>query len=287
MSYEQPYAALSDSIIERHKQWKEGRSVNSELEVVFLHSRKMEQEFSGCFEGLTDAKKLLQSGIKRPILMLGLAEIGWVKNTACGFLPEGSNALKVLDWPGLYYLQYGDLLERLDVAFETAQAGVDSPVPQEMIQDRKPLCEALSDLHHLMIKNKKNALSLRKSDYWKACRGEQSISEYYLTSQPAFDKAGRDKLERLWALNYLAQKFFPQSNGLKELKCSIKGFKKEWKSFRKANDTIAASTTDFLKMKKCIRDALDKIDNLDTALGIVEEKVRELQRALECGKQRS
>lgn len=255
------------------------------MQVIFLHFRKIEEKFSGPFDGLTDAQMLLLGGVRQPILMLGLAEIDWVRRTASKFLPKDSNALKVLDWQGLAYLRYEDLPERLDAAFEAAHAGLDSPVPQGVIQDRKPLCDALSSLHHFMIKNKKGALPLRKASYREVSCGEQPINTLDLDPKPAFSTAWLEKLGRLWALDDLAREISPQSNGLEELKCAIIRFEQEWEKFQNANGAISDSTDS--SKEKCIDDALDKIDKLDTALGVVGEKIEELQHTLECVKQRS
>lgn len=285
MSYEQPYAELSSFIIKCHEQWKKEKKTTSELKVIFLHSREKEQEFSGSFDGLTYAQMLLQHGVKQPILMLGLAEIDWIRRTASKLLPKDSNALKVLDWQGLAYLRYEDLPECLDEAFEAAHTGVNSSLPQGVIQDRKPLCDALSSLHHFMIKNKKGALPLRKASYREVSCGEQPINILDLDPKPAFSTAWLEKLGRLWALDDLAREISPQSNGLEELKCAIIRFEQEWEKFQNANGAISDSTDS--SKEKCIDDALDKIDKLDTALGVVGEKIEELQHTLECVKQRS
>ena len=231
------------------------------------------------FGALLEVQTLFQIGHRCPVIILGLPEREWVRGVACKMLPHGSQAWRVLEWPGLVYLRYGELPEALDDACESIFKGSALPLPDDLISDTGPLSMALSQLRHLLVHNRKKSLSGRKADFIRACKNGEELSRFHLIPTPPFESAGEKMLERLWGLDDVARISSLTTRGLASLKESIKYFILCWVEYEEKKHSIIES--DKLEARNIsIHLAIEKMEGVDSALAAVASEIDILQRNL-------
>lgn len=233
------------------------------------------------FSGLFEVGETLwrEGGSSHPLLILGLQRESWIRVHVPRMLTSRSSALRVLDWPGAAYLAYSSILDGLSAVLSKVSEGAASPVPKDLVQDPAALIRALERLRHVLIDNRKRALSTTAANFKGAAQGGPAVSPYDLEPAEVFTPQQQGMLDKLWALESIASAAAPRSGGLSRLREAVYGLEQNWGCFEAAKVRARAAQGRPSESARLF-DAVIGIQCLDAALEDVGKAIDTLRGEL-------
>ncbi len=203
----------------------------------------------------------------------------------CGLLPQefldekirsiGGRQLKLWDWPGLVYLQFGFDKEALRTAARKAVKGADRPFPPDLsLIKPEDVLRVTSELRH-WLENRRRNMERALVDFEAVAGGKGQLHTSYLEPVAAISDAHQHMLNQFWTLETAARRFAPATGGLAPMKAAIKKFETSWMELEAQRKTLRPDDAGRLEgVVTALKTVADSINNGVAALRLLDDEIR-------------
>ncbi len=249
--------------------------------IWFCHRMDKDYEDFRPFGGLQAAREFLmlqKNHVEpfQPILLFGFQSEILVRDKANEYWP-GSGAL--FDWLGAEYLRYDVTPDELRAAAQRVIEGAKQPLPKNLLLQPDDLLRISSEIRH-WLENRRTSTTGMLDNFRGAMRGEW-LSPFHLNSQPAISSEHQEMVNRLWAYEYFAAEFAPETGGLVPLRAAMDEFENAWSNFDAARESYRVEVERGGAGKELIESVISQLKKVIAAIIKAIEATRMLDAALQ------